>query len=231
MAENRYKRGSVLMEFIIVIPIYIVLLAGLFMIGDSLMKGTQLAHEERLLAFNNETGDGITRNIFHADVGVLGPWTLRADIKKEGAYSLPEYGIAGMLLFGDQTFRREKETEETGAMRTLMDGGSIPIYSKDNDKDRQFRNNVYMLRRNRDIGDGELSIRDNRRHSSDLLCAVVGRGGFPAESWRRHVAEEGWHDKAINDDVEQKNGKRFPTATGEAYYTRYSEFKKLLGEN
>ena len=102
MIENRYKRGSVLMEFIIVIPIYIVLLAGLFMIGDSLMKGTQLAHEERLLAFNNETGDGITRNIFHADVGVLGPWTLRADIKKEGAYLLPEYGIAGMLLFGDR---------------------------------------------------------------------------------------------------------------------------------
>ena len=226
MAENRYKRGSVLMEFIIVIPIYIVLLAGLFMIGDSFMKGTQLAHEERLLAFNNETGDGITRNIFHADVVVLGPWTLRADIKKEGAYPLPEYGIAGMLLFGDQTFRGKKET---GAMRTLMDGGSIPIYSKDNDKDRQFRNNVYMLRRNRDIGDDELSIRDNRRHSSDLLCAVVGRGGFPAESWRRHVAEEGWHDKAINDDVEQKNGKRFPKDQGIAYYTRYDGFKTLLG--
>ena len=230
MTENRYKRGSVLMEFIIVIPIYIVLLAGLFMIGDSLMKGTQLAHEERLLAFNNETGDGITRNIFHADVDVLGPWTLRADIKKEGAYLLPEYGIAGMLLFGDQTFRGKKET---GAMRTLMDGGSIPIYSKDNDKDRQFRNNVYMLRRNRDIGDGELSIRDNRRHSSDLLCAVgfVGRGGFPAESWSRHVAKERWHNKAINDDVEQKNGKGFTTEQGLAYYTRYDGFKKLLGEN
>jgi hypothetical protein len=228
MKRFAHKRGSVLMEFIIVIPIYIVLLAGLFMIGDSFMKGTQLAHEERLLAFNNETGDGITRNIFHADVGVLGPWTLRADIKKEGAYLLPEYGIAGMLLFGDQTSFRGKK--EKGAMRTLMDGGSIPIYSKDNDKDRQFRNNVYMLRRNRDIGDGELSIRDNRRHSSDLLCAVVGRGGFPAESWSRHVADEKWHDKAINDDVEQKNGKGFPKDQGIAYYTRHGGFMKLLGE-
>jgi hypothetical protein len=44
------------------------------------------------------------------------------------------------------------------------------------------------------------------------------------------VADEKWHDKAINDDVEQKNGKGFPTAKGIAYYTRYDGFETLLGE-
>lgn len=49
------RRGSVLMELIVVFPIYLVLFGGLFMIGDLLIKVARLPSAERSVAF--ELGD------------------------------------------------------------------------------------------------------------------------------------------------------------------------------
>lgn len=58
MNAKRHNRGSVLMEFIIVFPIYLVLFGGVFMVGDMLVKATRLASADRVLAFDIEgTGD------------------------------------------------------------------------------------------------------------------------------------------------------------------------------
>ena len=54
MKANRHNRGSVLMEFIIVFPIYLVLMGGVFMVGDMLVKATRLASADRVLAFDIE---------------------------------------------------------------------------------------------------------------------------------------------------------------------------------
>ena len=71
MKENRHKRGSVLMEFIIVFPIYLVLFGGVFMVGDMLVKATCLASADRVLAFDIE-GDGNARGWpFAVDGGTL----------------------------------------------------------------------------------------------------------------------------------------------------------------
>ncbi len=52
MRANRHNRGSVLMEFIIVFPIYLVLFGGVFMIGDMAIKTTRLASADRTRAFD-----------------------------------------------------------------------------------------------------------------------------------------------------------------------------------
>lgn len=51
MKAPRQNRGSVLMEFIIVFPIYLVLFAGVFMVGDILVHTARLPSAERTLAF------------------------------------------------------------------------------------------------------------------------------------------------------------------------------------
>ena len=51
---DNVRRGSVLMEFIIVFPIYLVLMGGVFMVGDMLVKATRLASADRVLAFDIE---------------------------------------------------------------------------------------------------------------------------------------------------------------------------------
>ena len=49
MKANGHRRGSVLMEFIIVFPIYLILFAGTVSIGDMLI------HSNRLVSKRTET--------------------------------------------------------------------------------------------------------------------------------------------------------------------------------
>ena len=51
MKKNRHNRGSVLMEFIIVLPIYIILFGGVFMWGDMAVHSIRLASADRTMAF------------------------------------------------------------------------------------------------------------------------------------------------------------------------------------
>lgn len=60
------RRGSVLMEFIIVFPIYLVLFGGVFMIGDMVIKTARLASAERTRAFDIAADDRANSN---ADAG------------------------------------------------------------------------------------------------------------------------------------------------------------------
>ncbi len=67
MKANRHSRGSVLMEFIIVFPIYLVLFGGVFMIGDMAIKTTRLASADRTRAFDvaatPRTGQGVDNSL------------------------------------------------------------------------------------------------------------------------------------------------------------------------
>ena len=66
MKANRHNRGSVLMEFLIVVPVYIVIFGGLFMIGAMAIKTTRLASAERTRALDVAAGDSPNTN---ADFG------------------------------------------------------------------------------------------------------------------------------------------------------------------
>lgn len=74
MEINRQKRGSVLMEFIIVFPIYLVLFGGVFVIGDMMVHSTRLASAERTVAFELQSGEetgwnAIQDKLFHISDG------------------------------------------------------------------------------------------------------------------------------------------------------------------
>lgn len=57
------RRGSVLMELIVVFPIYLVLFGGLFMIGDMLIKVARLPSAERCVAFELGGGSNLRTEI------------------------------------------------------------------------------------------------------------------------------------------------------------------------
>ena len=52
MKANKQRRGSVLMEFIIVFPIYLILFAGTVAIGDMLIHSNRLISADRVAAFD-----------------------------------------------------------------------------------------------------------------------------------------------------------------------------------
>lgn len=82
MKANRHNRGSVLMEFIIVFPIYLVLFGGVFMVGDMLVKATRLASADRVLAFDIE-GDANARGWPHAVGGRNPDGTMKKSYESE----------------------------------------------------------------------------------------------------------------------------------------------------
>ena len=60
MKANGHRRGSVLMEFIIVFPIYLILFAGTVSIGDMLIHSNRLVSADRVLATEVDGHDGGT---------------------------------------------------------------------------------------------------------------------------------------------------------------------------
>ena len=213
------SRGSVLMEFIVVFPVYLVLLAGTFMIGDSFVKTIQLSFEERVDAFDGVGGEGeVRRSKYYADTVVEGPWSLRSAVKVIGKYALPRIGLAGQLDYTDRTFRGVRAADDYGA---LIHGNKINVYSR-NERDlngaaRAFAFNFYTLRRDKS-GSIASSWRDNRRYASDLVCARSGR----IHNWSSQVYGEEFHAE-VNDETNNGTGK--PTDAGGAdEYFRYQSY-------
>ena len=70
-----FRRGSVLMEMIVVFPIYLVIFGGLFLLGDMLIKVARLPSAERSVAFelgsvfpgDSSLRDEIRNRLYHAD--------------------------------------------------------------------------------------------------------------------------------------------------------------------
>lgn len=48
------RKGSVMMEFLLVVPIYLALLGGTFIVGDMLIRSIKLAHADRLWAMSRD---------------------------------------------------------------------------------------------------------------------------------------------------------------------------------
>ena len=122
------RRGSVLMEFIIVFPIYLVLFGGVFMVGDMSLRSIMLAPAERVAAHDVQkdaggwnyvdqnwwamrglfkkpqygtTHETLTKekiSEFYADLKVQGPWSLRAASKAGLEFSYGKRNIVRSWL-------------------------------------------------------------------------------------------------------------------------------------
>lgn len=237
-------RGSILMEFLIVFPIYLVLWAGVFMVGDMLVHSIRLPSAERTLAFelgggaasgwqrvqntlfhpDTEVGDDLSKqdqlekaaqSAWYADLGVEGAWSLRSAVKVRDDYKLLAGGTAGQLLFLDWYFADiTKGARATGDFANLIRGRRVSMFSKNVDSARLF--NYYTLKRGRYTSG--FGWRDDRRCASDLLCNI----GYGREAWNRRVANESWHDR-IGDQPSNGGGAPPATARGGSTYTRHPQ--------
>ncbi len=216
-------KGSVLMEFVIAMPLYIVMLGGIFLTGDAMRATIRLAGAERLAAFGQSRPQGLAACSCYADTSVQGPWTVQsaARIDKSWGGHLAALGVAGQLAFGDATFRGERESGDYAA---LMRGSPITIHSKDvrrrDGSPRAYAYNFYTLRRARPSGGG-WTWRDNRRYSSDLV-ADIGAG---AQAWRGKVFGEKFHPDVSARMRDASNSPAAPfAANGVCEYVRYGRY-------
>lgn len=211
------RKGSVMMEFIVVFPIYLVLFGAVFAIGDMLIHSNRLASGDRVNAFNVDGWAAGAWSFFTASVfdtaqevddrrqaqdwlerlqdgwtgriyaDATGPWTVCAGSCIRDRYRLPAGGTLGQLLSADRFFN----TSLTGP----ADLRSRNQMLQDWEQDRP----VYL----RSKGGNLINLSDSRSYSFYVLKRRVGAswrdytsGLLPNERWRTEVANEAWHDAA-----------------------------------
>lgn len=202
MKRHNQRRGSVLMEFIIVFPIYLILFAGTVAIGDMLIHSNRLASADRVAAQGvdgwTEIGWSlVTGAVFHPGVEIADDGTNQDRVvpvmqahyanKKGYAYVTGPWTVCALgsasnrykLLAGGtlgQLLAARLLTGGDGAAVLDQLAGGIDMVSKDTRNGASY----YTLKRRRSV----VSWRD---FTSGLL---------PNERWLKNVADEAWHDDA-----------------------------------
>lgn len=231
-------RGSVMMEFIIVFPIYLVLFAAIMALGDMLVHSIRLPSAERTAAFDvgaagaagsgwsqvlamlfpaGEIADDGTRQdnpvqastLDHsADTTIQGPWSMTSGSKVRNDYKLLVGGVAGQLAFADWYFSDVTKTSQAGGDFGNLISGGSIAMYS---KGSATTYNYITLKRRRNMGG--LSWRDNGRNSSDLVVY----GGWQDVGHERFANGSA---TVSNSDSLRANPRRFDPAS----YTRYPQF-------
>ena len=201
MKTNGYRRGSVLMEFIIVFPIYLILFAGTVMVGDMLIHSNRLVSADRVAAFGVEgwAASGwnrVTSSVFHpqteiADDGsrqdvlsqntarhyaeVSGPWTVCAAATAQDSYKPLAGGTLGQLL-GARVLLNDAAGPLSGDLRAWKAGRGVTMHSKGTDVEKCF----YVLKRRRGMS----------------LWRDMVSGLLLNDWWLGEVVNERWFDES-----------------------------------
>ncbi len=246
--QNRRRRGSVLMEFLIVFPIYLVLFGGVFMIGDIAIKSTRLAAADRTRALDMEaTSQGnhmisagwnrIRRLLFpstaigeddvheenyryYSNPNFSGPWTVAVGAKVRDEYRLAPW-TRGWLAYPDWFISTATGAgQANGNMGALLARSRVAMYAKDVNDARYY--NYYTYRRARIYTSGQLKslYRAMPDNLSEAGRLVDSAAG--SASWNT-MADEDW--PSVGSD--NGNGWRgaLPGLTGRKY-ERYRQFRE-----
>ena len=210
------ERGSVLMEFILVIPLYIALLGGIFSIGEMSQKGTAVAHADRVAAFDvsasvSSWADSVRRMFrtdesdmsspavefsaaHHADPSFPGPWTVRAGALAADRFKAPVW-TRGWLASADAFFsgaaKSPSQASGDSDFARLVGGGRVEITSKPRTGDPGVPG-FSTLKRKKTEQEAESEAahwRSMRRYASTLVDAPAGSN----PRWRAFVEHEPWH--------------------------------------
>lgn len=160
-AKTRMARetGSVLMEFVLVLPLYLFLLGAVFLLGDMGIKVGALAVGDRTVAM--DAGDRMWKSYSpfktkqFADSGLQTPRTstYRADKKFNGSwywfaggleifdYKLPGW-FSGLIAYPYYRYGGGASDE---LMRILVNNGSVEVRSKEMGRERVY--SYYTLKR------------------------------------------------------------------------------------
>ena len=159
MKTNGHRHGSVLMEFIIVFPIYLILFAGTVAIGDMLIHSNRLVSADRVAAYRVDGRESLAWHliagmVFYpgveiADNGVnqdllspsntahyadaTGPWSVCALASAHDSYRLLAGGTLGQLLAARMLVARPTSggggTQDV--LDQLADEDGVDMVSKD----------------------------------------------------------------------------------------------------
>lgn len=235
----RQKRGSILMEFVLVLPIYFVLFGYVFLLGDLGLKTIALATGDRDAAMDAGDRWGYSYSVFdgnqivdsglcpaqsatlRADENFKGAWSWQAAGRSMFNYKLPNW-MSGFLVY---PYLRYGSATSDGALPTLAEGGAIELRGKDAgnfwDDGKVKMYNYYTLKRT------NLSREDNayRNWAPNQLVAM---GDGLRQYWETGVFAEPYANSSgekLDSDGWSQSADELPSPPdGLSKYKRYDQF-------
>lgn len=233
-----FKHGSILMEFVMVLPIYIFLLGALFLIGEIGLNAIRISTGDRDAAMDAGDRDGYSfspfkehqmgeekdnissyaNQTYRADENFKGSWSWQSAGRVFFSYRLRSWG-SGLVSY--PFLKYNGSVAKGGMLGMLVGGGNVAFHSKDFSLGagvvRSY--NYYTLKRT----DLSRDSRAYRNWDSDMI--VLRADGEPY-----------WSDKVYNERFADANGQNLDSSgqladddlpnrpSGAGEYQRYSQF-------
>jgi len=226
-AGRGLRRGTVMMEFVLVLPIYMILLGMLFLWGDMGLKAIAIAAGDRCLAFDGtdrsersygqfskieslkDALSSPSRKDYRVDAEVQGSWSAQYAGRAGYEYKIYSWmnGIIGYPL-------NHYGASSSDILKTLVDGGSEHLDAKGMERARKY--NVYVLRRTELGRDSSVC----RNWAADELLGYAGsRRGW---EWGR---DEKYADAvAANLENADSSGDSTPSHKSLGRYKRFGSY-------
>ncbi|MBQ2625612.1 MAG: pilus assembly protein [Kiritimatiellae bacterium] len=222
------REGSIMVEFLLVLPIYMLLIGMLILWGDMGLKAIVLAFGDRCVAFDGTDREGYsysqfssieiikdglsgkTRKAYRVDRNVKGPWSAQYAGRISYDYKMYSWinGIVGYPLvhYGNAS---------PGIIETLVGGGIVPLDGKGLERVRMY--NCYTLRRTEQARDPAVC----RNWDADALLGLSdGKRGWEwsrDELYADSSAENLESSHSLSDDA-------LPNPTSLGRYKRYDAY-------
>lgn len=240
------RRGSILMEFVLVLPIYVFLFGAVCLIGDMGLNAIRISIGDRDAAMDADDKTGHSMAPFRAlqmrdeaskvssaskthraNENFNGAWSWQTAARASFAYVLPSYG-GGLVSY--PYLRYGDASSGGGILGALVGGGTVVFHGKDfslSDKVRSY--NYYTLRRT-DLARDPAAYRnwdswgENGGQDPSRSRLVDSAGG--KQYWYSCVYKE---DFAVSDadalDDGRQGGDTLPKRpSGRKEYERFSKF-------
>lgn len=227
-AARNWRDGSIMMEFVLVLPIYMLLIGMLFLWGDMGLKAIALAFGDRCVAFDGTDREGYsysqfasikiirdglsgkTRKAYRVDRNVKGPWS--AQYAGRIGYDYKMYSwISGMVGYPLLQYGNAAP----GILETLVGGGIVQLDGKGLERVRMY--NCYTLRRTEQARDPAVC----RNWDADALLGFSdGKRGWEwsrDELYADSSAENLENSHSLSDDA-------LPNPTSLGRYKRYDAY-------
>ena len=257
MKANGHRRGSVLMEFIIVFPIYLILFAGTVSIGDMLIHSNRLVSADRVLATEVDGHGGgvvsgtsawntMVQMAFHPGVEIADDGedqdALSKNMDAHYADSTGPWSVCALATAHDSYRLLAGGTlGQLLSARMLVGGGGpdildqfaggVDMVSKDTRNVASFytlkRRDHYKQRNEERRGYNLYIDADSRNWRDRNFVSRLLRRKNGVEYWRSEVANEGWHSADTINGGENLPLRSEASDRNLRDYKRYSEFVKL----
>ena len=241
------RRGSILMEFVLVLPIYLFLFGALYLLGDMGLNAIRISTGDRDAAMDagDRTGQSMSQfltqqmrderskarsisSTYRTNENFRGSWSWQAAGRTSFAYKLPTYG-GGALSY--PYLRYGGSTSGGGLLGTLVGGGTVVFHSKDYSLGNGVRAYNYYTIKRTDLARDPKAYRNwdswNSNGKQDTSRSYLVDSASGRQYWYSGVYEEAFADSnpASLDSRGQGGGDSLPSRpSGRKEYNRFSAF-------